>query len=235
MRIYKIAKVEQPDNVMSESEIASLREKSSQFNSPEEFIRNVMPEYLKYDSEEDFIEYHRTGHISSDAYSDYEKTGGLSWMGEVSEHPVLVGTIKTDMGIVEVRKSGERNQYVKTDEEGDIVRNDDYSPVYLSDDEMSKLGLASHDTSLVGFNDEGRPVALVSDEFGSDGVWVEGDYQGLGLGTAMLHEFRKEFKPGRKIGQMTSAGDSMSRKLYRRMEQRAMDLKAIWERANNDI
>jgi len=229
MRIYRIAAVEQPGNKMTESEVAVMKEKASQFTTPEEFIGEVMPEYMKYDSEEDFIKYHYTGSIGEDSYSDYEKTGGLSWLGETSGYPELIGTINTDRGMIEVRKKGVRNKYVKTDDSGDIVRGDDGLAIMMSDDEISERGLMEYESQLVAFNSEGRPVALVSDEWGSDGVWVEGEYQGLGLGTAMLHEFRKQFKPDRKIGQMTNAGYNMARSLYRRMEQRAQQLRSIWQ------
>ena len=96
----------------------------------------------------------------------------------------------------------------------DAGLNEDGEPVYRTDEEMIAEELPLYDTSIIAFHD-GNPIAHASNEWGTDGVWVERPYQRLGIGTYMLHLLRKQFKPDRRIGQMTDAGEQMARSYYR--------------------
>jgi hypothetical protein len=68
-----------------------------------------------------------------------------------------------------------------------------------------------------------KPIGLASNEFGTIGVWVEGLYQKLGIGSDLMVMFMKQnpkFLNGqKKIGQMTPAGENMSRSAYRKLKQ----------------
>ena len=171
-------------------------------------------------SEEEFIKHHKTGWINPTAYSSYEEEGGLSWLGDKAEHPVLVTTKAYGPHEVEFRQSGEKLWYTATDEEGDIKRGPDGLALTMTDEEIKKKGLATHDQTIIAFVNE-KPIGFVSNEFGTIGVWVEKLYQGLGIGSdlmMMFVEMNPRFRTGEsKIGQMTDAGEKMSRAAYRKL------------------
>ena len=64
--------------------------------------------------------------------------------------------------------------------------------------------------------DGDRPVGFASNEFGSAGVWVEKPYQRQGIGSELLTRFMREH-PKMKLGQMTYAGEKLSRSVYKKM------------------
>jgi GNAT superfamily N-acetyltransferase len=71
------------------------------------------------------------------------------------------------------------------------------------------------DGATVAFDGD-KPVGLSSNEFGTAGVWVEKPHQGQGIGSELLARFMRE-NPNMKIGQMTHAGERMSRAAYRKL------------------
>ena len=166
-----------------------------------------------FESEEDFLKYHYTGYIDSNAYKDYEKTGGLSWVGDTSKYPALLETKQFNNLTIEFRQTGNKLQYVKTNDDG-IVRDQKGLATYISDQEIQERGLNTHDTSIAAFHNN-VPIALASNEWGADGIWVEKEYQQQGIGTYLLHIFRQQFNPDRQIGQMTPAGYEMAKSYYR--------------------
>lgn len=74
------------------------------------------------------------------------------------------------------------------------------------------------DQGIAAFNSKGEVIGGASNEFGADGIWIVDDYQKRGIGTELLYEFRKQFKPERKIGQVTPSGYNMVRAYYRRLK-----------------
>lgn len=165
-------------------------------------------------NEEVFIEYHKTGYIQEGTYDQYEKD--LPWIKK-NEHPILYKTITVNDEELELRKSGEKLQYVKTDKSGEILRDKKGMALYLSDAEMEKKELPTHDTCIVAFNKKGEAVGYASDEFGATGVYVLKAYQHKGVGLELLTEYRKQFKPERRLGQMTPSGEQLARKYFRTM------------------
>jgi hypothetical protein len=172
---------------------------------------------------DDFLSHHKTGYIPSTAYARYQKDGGLAWLGNKSKHPKLLATKQYGPHTVEFRQSEEPLQYTKTDAEGNIVRGPDGRALMLSPEEMKTKNLRHTDATIVAFiNDE--PIGLASDEFGTAGVWVEKRYQRLGIGSDLLVMFMEDnpkFITGKsKIGQMTDAGESMTKSAYDKLSQK---------------
>ena len=169
-----------------------------------------------------FLRHHYTGHIPSTAYTQYQKLGGLSWLGKKSKYPKLLATQQHGNYNVEYRQTGEKNQYVKTDAKGDIVRDVKGNALMMSDDEIKKDDLAVYDTTVVAFIGD-TPVGFAANEFGVVGVWVEGPYQKLGIGSdlGVFHiQQRKHVLHGRsRLGQMTDSGIHLTKKIYDKMEK----------------
>ena len=169
------------------------------------------PEEIKI-CEDAYIEYHKTGSILESAYADTTKD--MAWLKK-EEHPLVRKKIWSNGEGIELRQSGEKLQYVKTDSGGEIVRDKRGEASYLSEVEMKQRNLPLHDTSVVAFNEKGEAVGYSSNEWGADGVWVLDEYQHKGIGLELLSELRKQFKEERKMGQMTPSGEKLARKYYR--------------------
>ena len=169
-----------------------------------------------------FIDYHRTGGIAPNAYEQYETMEGISWLGGKEKHPIFVKKQRFGDEEIEFRKSGEEVFYVKMDEQEEVVRDKEGNVVYLSPEEIKERGLPETDSTITAFNEAGQPIGWVSSEFGADGVWVVKEYQGRGIGTDLLYEFRKQFPSKRRIGQMTPQGMDMTKAYHRRLVQEAL-------------
>lgn len=174
-------------------------------------------EYIikEIDEENDFFDNHYTGYIESSAYQEYVSSDkGFDY--DINEYPYLLCTIKDNNGeLYELRKEDKKLKYVKKDNTGEILRDNEGLAVYLSDDEITKKGLNKYETTIVVFNKNKKSIGLASDEFGSDGIWIKSNYQTLGIGTQLLYYFRKQFPESRQMGQMTGAGMSLARKYFR--------------------
>lgn len=174
------------------------------------------------DDQEDFMQHHKTGWIPDGAYEKYNQEGGLSWLGDKSKHPVLFQTKKYGPYTVEFRQSGEKVQYTKYDDDDEIVRDGKGLAVMMSPEEMKAKGLRETESSIVAFVGE-DPIGLASNEFGTIGVWVEPQFQKLGIGSDLMVMFmqdNREFMKGQKIGQMTNAGINMSKAAYKKLAQK---------------
>lgn len=170
-----------------------------------------------------FMKHHYTGHIGSDAYRNYEKEGGLKWLGDKSKWPELLDKGQFGPFFVEFRQRGEKNEYVAHDEHGEIKRLPNGEPIYMTDAEKQAENLPMKDTSIAAFV-ENKPIGLASNEFGTVGVWVERPYQKQGIGVALMSkhiEQRPDVQSGRnKIGQMTNAGYNMTQRYYEKLTQK---------------
>lgn len=163
--------------------------------------------------EAEFINYHKTREIREGTYEQYEKD--LSWIKK-KDNPILYKNIEIKDGEkLELRKSGQKLKYVKTDKSGEIVRDKEGMALYQSDAEIKNKGLPTHDTDVTAFNKKGEAVGYAGDEFGASGVYVLKKYQNKGLGLILLSEYRKQVKPERRLGQMTPSGELLARKYYR--------------------
>lgn len=214
-RNYNIAKAAGNDWQMEDSKkkvlMLAAEIKREKAKSPEELDRDA------------FLGHHYTGFIGSSAYQQYQAEGGLSWLGKKSKYPVLLHRGKYGKFDVEFRQTGETNQYVKTDANGDIVRDMNGKAQMMTPEEIKAEGLAEHDESIVAFVGD-KPVGFASNEFGAVGVWVEGPFQKVGIGTDLLDlhiELRPGVKSGKtKIGQATDAGISLMKAYHRKMSKK---------------
>lgn len=178
---------------------------------PSWFIEKISNEAFEYiQKENDFINYHRTGDIPSSAYGDHK----IDY--RIEQYPKLILTFEDKQGeAIEFRKTGEKLKYVKK-VDGEILRDENGNAIYLSEDEMKAKNLHLEDTCIVAFNSKQESVALASDEFGADGIWVNQDYQNRGIGLKILELFRNQFSEYRKMGQMTDAGRQLARAFFRK-------------------
>jgi len=172
-------------------------------------------------TQQDFMDYHYTGFIESNAYEQYRTTEGLNWLKK-SQHPELYSIKNFGKYTVEFRRTGENLQYVKHDKSGNIMRDEKGDAKYLSQQEMIDRGLALKDQSIVAFIGEDA-IGWVSNEFGATGVWVVEEYQKLGIGSYMLFEFRKTMKPTSKIGQMTESGINLVKAHHKKLVEEALN------------
>jgi len=167
-----------------------------------------------------FMDYHRTGSISSNAYQKYSDREGIAWLGGKDKNPVLHSKKIIDGKEIEFRQSGEKSEYVKTNDQDEIVRDSNGMAIYMSDEEVLEQGLNLYETSMVAYDEQG-PIGWVSNEFGAPGVWVIDEYQKKGIGTYLLSEWMKKRKPSQKIGQMTQQGYNMTLAYHRQLIQKA--------------
>ena len=173
-------------------------------------------------TKKEFVDYHNTGFISSSAYEKYQTVDGMSWLGPKSIYPILHSVKQFGDKKIEFRMSGEKLNYVALDDNGEIIYDKKHLAVMLTDEQIASEGRHAHSTTIVAFDGE-SPIGFASDEFGSDGVWIVNDYQKKGIGTYLLNEFRKQFKPTRKIGQMTSAGFALTESLHKQYVIQALE------------
>ena len=182
--------------------------------------RAKSPEDLDRDA---FLKHHYTGHIGSNAYRKYQAEGGLEWLGSKSKYPILLHQGKYGPFDVEFRQLGEILKYCKQDANGKLVRDEQGDIIYMTPDEIKASGSPEKDTMIVAFVND-KPIGFASNEFGAVGVWVEGPYQHVGIGTDLMDmhiEQRPTVKAGiGKIGQATDAGISLMKAYHRKMAKK---------------
>ena len=82
--------------------------------------------------------------------------------------------------------------------------------------------VAFHDNRAIGMASEYDPCTS-QEIISMDGVWVDKQYQQMGIGTFLLYLFRKQFDEHRKIGEMSPLGEKMSRKLHKKYIEMAIE------------
>jgi len=169
-----------------------------------------------------FREYHITGTIQDSAYDRTVKRDAINEFDTVEKYPILVKVLDIGNEKIELRQEDEYLRYVKTNQEGDMERDEHGKALYLTKQEIKDRGLREKSSNITAFNEKGEPIASVSDEWGADGVFVIEKYQKKGIGTQLLKEFRKQFEPSRQIGQATSMGVKMVDSLHREYVRQAL-------------
>ena len=173
-----------------------------------------------------FMDYHNTGGIEESAYKQYGTKEGVSWLGKPEKYPKLIKRKDYQGEEIEFRNKEEKLQYTQNDPADptgfDHLRDEQGELIYMSDEQMEEKGVPLYETSITAFNSTGEPIGWVSNEFGADGVWVIKEYQGKGIGTDLLYEFRKQFKSERRIGQMTGSGQNMTRAYHKKLVEEAL-------------
>jgi len=184
-------------------------------------------------TQKDFLDYHYTGFIGSDAYENYKTVEGLKWLKK-ENYPELYDVKNFDGVTVEFRKSGEDLKYVKKDVNEDIVRDDHGMAVMLSREEMVENKLPLKDQTIVAFVGDDA-IGWASNEWGATGVWVVEEYQFKGIGSYLLFEFRKTMKPTSRMGQMTDSGINLIKSYHIKLVEQALkENKAVPEEVLND-
>lgn len=176
-------------------------------------IQNVANNLLDLiNKENDFINYHFTGSIKDDFYSEKKFD-----FFKVENYPFLIDKVFIEKlnDLVEFRQSGEKLIYVKKNEDGEIMRDPHGMAIMMNESEMDDRNLLKNDPTILVFYQD-QCVGLASDEFGSDGVWIKKDFQKMGIGTILLLKFRQQFSESRKMGQMTSLGKKLARSYFRK-------------------
>lgn len=192
-------------------------------------------------SEDEFIKHHRTGYIGPDAYARYEADGGLAWLGGPKVDPIT--KLPPEYQIIRDGKkfyvgksdssdarnllrgyhdtpegaSAEMLKFINQQRGVGSSKNEMYPDVLekITGRNGKEFDVRRNNDGMVVFDGD-RPVGLVSNEFGSAGVWVEKPYQRQGIGSELLTRFMRE-NPEMKLGQMTYAGEKLSRSVYKKM------------------
>lgn len=170
--------------------------------------REITPE------EDAFVDYHKTGHIEPHVYRDMWNEPHIVNDLE-SEYPVLLATKQFGPHQVQFRQNGQPLKYVQHDADDNIVRDAEGLATYMPFDAMVAKGLPTHDTGIAAIVGN-RVVGYAADEWGADGVWVDPEFQRLGIGTELIHRFRQQFQKDRRLGQMTFAGEMLARSYFRK-------------------
>jgi GNAT superfamily N-acetyltransferase len=181
----------------------------------------------------EFIDHHKTGHIPDSAYKGYKTSEGLEYI-TYDNFPIPYAEIDLRGKHYEIRRDDRPRRYVKWEKKkfkfGDQEWEDDdiaYDPVtgdalYLTDEEALAQGLPIRSFDLAAFYD-GKPVGFASDEWGATGIWVVDEHQGNGLGTYLIRELRRNNPHLKRIGQMTNAGEKMTRAYHRSLIKDALE------------
>ena len=160
-------------------------------------------------TQEQFMDHHRSGYIPEHAYEKYMTREGISWIRPKEEMPILHSKLNIDGKEIEFKQSGKKNRYVKTDDNGEIVRDASGLATYLSDEETLASGLSLYENGITAYDDQG-PIGWVANSFGVPEVIVIREYHGKGIGTYLLSSWMKQRPEKQKIGQMTPSGERMS-------------------------
>lgn len=163
---------------------------------------------------QEFKDLHKTGNIRSDAYDEMVAPDNSFWRQSKSRYPFLDRKMSINGLQLEFRKTGERNKYVKYDDQDRIMRDASGLALYLSPQEVKEKGYPVYDQDIMVFHGD-KAIAVASNEFGAIGIWVRKDYQRRGIGSELLKVFLEE-NPHMKIGQMTPAGEEMSYRTWRK-------------------
>jgi hypothetical protein len=143
----------------------------------------------------------------SDAYST--TANQLAQTVKIEEYDELIETVDG----IEYRVENRPLQYVATDADGDIIRDEFGNATYYSQVEAKAKNLPPARRDMAAFLD-GLPVGVAQDEWGAVLVMVANEYQGKGIGPRLATYYRTEH-PFKDSGGFTNAGLNQIRKVYR--------------------
>lgn len=183
-------------------------------------ISSIFEEVKLFKTKEiEFLNYHNTGIIPSDAYSNRDETYDEPY-NQIDRYPILVKEFFDKTGEkIQLRKKDEKLKYVKKNKDDEILRDTNGNCLYLSDEEMIAKNLPMTSTTILAFNEKEKSVGIASDEWGADGIWIRSSYQKRGIGVVLLETFRSQFPESRKMGQMTIQGIKLVRSYFRSKNQ----------------
>lgn len=142
----------------------------------------------------------------SDAYKT--TANKLNTYTRIEDYPTLIETFNG----VEYRRSDKPLKYVKPNEDGFAMREENGNAIYLTEDEIAEKGLKSKSDDLAAFID-GKAVGMAADEWGAILVLVAKEYQNKGIGTKLTTIYRTA-NPWKDSGGFTNAGMKQIRRVY---------------------
>lgn len=103
------------------------------------------------------------------------------------------------------------NQYVKLDDDGEIMRDDRGMVVYMSRGEIDRSGI-TYDRNVIAVHDN-QIVGSAQDEWGCVLVYVVNELKGIGIGEK-LTELYRSYYPNKSSGGTTTSGFNNLRKYH---------------------
>ena len=103
------------------------------------------------------------------------------------------------------------NQYVKLDDDGEIMRDDRGMVVYMSRAEIDRSGI-TYDRNVIAVHDN-QIVGSAQDEWGCVLVYVMNELKGIGIGEK-LTELYRSYYPNKSSGGTTTSGFNNLRKYH---------------------
>ena len=122
----------------------------------------------------------------------------------------LINTIKHGSEYIKYYvNNGEKNKsdkYIKVDDDGIVMRDDDGIALYMSEDEIKKAGYRErYDRSVIAVNNNQQIVGSAQDEWGCVLIYVVIEYNGVGIGKELVN-FYRNYYPSKSSGGTTSSG-----------------------------
>ncbi len=148
----------------------------------------------------------------SDAYDWSLETFRRRGMGR-DLYPKVVARLRTGGLDFEVRLRSEKLRYVKTDVEGNHLRDARGNLIDLTDEEIAALGKRTDESSVAVFHGPDQ-VAALEDEWGCVLVVVAREYRRFGLG-AYLHRLARTLYPAKPSGGFTPQGRASFARVHR--------------------
>ena len=209
-------KINEAGDLVTEVHAIRVQEHQARQVSVGELIKSRKPWAV---SKDEFIDYHKTGHIASDTYNNI-------WEHESSRKPSnvskLVNTIQIGDKTIEFRQTGEHIRYVRLDDQREIVRDSKGLAEHYTDAEIIEKGYPIEETTVYAFDGE-RLIGWAGPSFGAVEIFVHPSYQKLGIGTALLKQHMSLFKnPNKRIGQATSAGTNLIGSYHKALVEQAI-------------
>ncbi len=173
---------------------------------------------------DEFLAHHNTGYIEPyrEPY-DLEKIKDLA--GDKSRYPILLKRMNISGMDVEFRQREEKQNYVRTDEEGEIVRDGRGLATYLDDEEVLEKDVPLNDP-LIQLWVGDTPVGWIGPSFGATELFIAKELWQKGLGSAALKLWLEMYPTrGHKpsiLGQMTGVGQNTVRKVHRDLVDEAI-------------
>jgi len=132
-------------------------------------------------------------------------------------HPEKIRTVKINGIDFEFRlrkQSKTEGNYVKTTPEGEVLRDENDNPVYLTDKEKEdKFKDKKYTYSIGVYTKEDGWVGGSQDEWGALLIRVVDEYRGFGLGP-MIGKLARQYEPDKDSGGFTNSGYKMFRKVH---------------------